>query len=217
VAGSQPIGHIPKRCLSRSLSRWGSCILASVDDPFAFQELRIEQPGKMLANRANYEIYTADRQLLATVRETEAHTRLELMSKQMPDTRMFEVVTPGGEPVLTLVKQASEWLTDLRGPGGELMGRIRTGGTRRTYTLLDGEDNVVGTVTGDLAMKRFIVAAATGGTFARVRKTWAGLAKETLTASDHYKVEFMGPATQPARTLTVMMPVLLDLTLYGPV
>jgi hypothetical protein len=188
-----------------------------VDDPFAFQELRIEQPGKMLANRANYEIYTADRQLVATVRETEAHTRLELMSKQLPDIRTFEIVTPAGEPAFTLVKQASGWITDLRGPAGELKGRIRTGGTRRIYTLLDDQDQVVGKATGDLALKRFIVTGETGGAIARVRKTWAGLAKETLTASDHYKVEFTGPATQPARTLTVMMPVLLDLTLYGPV
>jgi hypothetical protein len=188
-----------------------------VDDPFAFQELRIQQPGKMLANRANYEIYTADRQLLATVKETDAHTRMELISKQMPDTRMFEVTTPAGEPMLTLIKQASEWITDLRSPAGELVGRIRTGGTRRIYTLLDGQGTVVGEVTGDLAMKRFIATSAAGGTFARVRKTWAGLAKETLTASDHYKVEFTSHASQPARILTVMMPVLLDLTLYGPV
>ena len=171
----------------------------------------------MLANRANYEIYSADRQLLAIVTETDAHTRMELMSKQMPDTRMFQVATPAGEPMLTLIKQAREWITDLRGPAGELMGRIRTGGTRRTYTLLDGQDNVVGEVIGDLALKRFIVTSSAGGTFARVRKTWAGLAKEALTASDHYKVEFTSHASQPARTLTVMMPVLLDLTLYGPV
>jgi hypothetical protein len=53
--------------------------------------------------------------------------------------------------------------------------------------------------------------------FARVRKTWAGLTKEMLTSSDHYTVEFTGPVSQPARTLTVMMPIVLDLTLYGPV
>jgi hypothetical protein len=57
----------------------------------------------------------------------------------------------------------------------------------------------------------------TEGEFARVRKTWAGLAKEVFTASDHYKVEFTGPVPEPARTLTVMLPVLLDLTHYGPV
>lgn len=188
-----------------------------MDDLFDFRELRIEQPGKMLANRANYEIYGAGRQLLAIVTETEAHSRLELMSKQMPDTRTFAVTTPVGEPVLTLIKQASEWSTELRGPAGELIGRIRTGDTRRTYTLLDGRDQAVGQVTGDLALKRFTVTGPAGAQFARVRKTWAGLAKEMLTPSDHYKVEFTGPAAQPARTLTVMMPVLLDLTLYGPV
>lgn len=200
------------------LSRWrrGCCILAGVDDLFGFRELRVEQPAKMLADRANYEIYTGRRQLLATVTEAQAHSRRDLISEQMPDTRVFEVATAAGEPVLTLVKQASEWVTELRGPGGELAGRIRTGDTRRTYTLLDGQDQAVGEVVGDLALKHFTVFG-TGGELARVRKTFAGFAKEMFTASDHYKVEFTGPVPEPARTLTVMMPVLLDLTLYGPV
>jgi hypothetical protein len=37
-----------------------------------------------------------------------------------------------------------------------------------------------------------------------------------LTPSDHYKVEFSGPVSPPARVLTVMMAIVLDLTLYGP-
>lgn len=199
-----------------SLSRRGCCILAGVDDLFDCPELRIRQPGKMLANRASYEIHGAGRRL-AIVTETGAHTRLALMMQQMPDTRLLEVTTPAGEPVLTLVKQASEWITELRGPAGELIGRIRTGDTRRTYTLLDGQDHAVGQVTGDLALKRFTVTGPSGARLARVRKTWAGPAKEMLTSSDHYKVEFNDPVPQPARTLTVMMPVLLDLTLYGPI
>ena len=170
----------------------------------------------MLANRANYEIHGAGRPV-AIVTETGAHTLLALMSQQMPDTRTLEVTTPAGESVLTLVKRASEWITELRGPAGELIGRIRTGDTRRTYTLLDGQDQSVGQVTGDLALKRFTITGPAGARFARVRKTWAGPAKEMLTSSDHYKVEFIGPVPQPARTLIVMMPILLDLTLYGPV
>ncbi len=187
-----------------------------MDELFDCPELRIKQPGKMLANRAHYEIHGAGRPL-AIVTETEAHPRLALLREQLRDTRTFEVTTPAGDPVLTLVKQASEWISELRGPAGELIGRIRTGDTRRTYTLLDGQDQAVGQVSGDLALKRFIVTGPTGARLARVRKTWAGLAKEMLTASDHYKIEFTGPVPQPARTLTVMMPVVLDLTLYGPV
>jgi Scramblase len=187
-----------------------------VDDLFDFPKLRVRQPGKILASRARYEIHGAGR-MLAVVTETEAHTRLALISQHMPDTRTFEVTTPAGQPVLTLVKQASEWITELRGPAGELVGRIRTGDTRRTYTLLDHQDRAVAEVTGDLALKRFIVTGPSGARLARVRKTWAGPAKEMLTRSDHYKVEFAGPVPHPARTLTVMMPVLLDVTLYGPV
>ena len=66
-------------------------------------------------------------------------------------------------------------------------------------------------------LKHFTVTGTGGAEFARVRKTWAGVTKEMLTPSDHYTVEFTGPVSQPARTLTVMMPIVLDLTLYGPV
>jgi hypothetical protein len=187
-----------------------------MEDHFDFQKLRIQQPGKLLSTRASYEIFTARRQLLATVTETEAHHRLKVISKAMPDTRVLAVTAAAGEPILTLIKQASAWITDLEGPEGELIGRIRTSGTRRHYTLLDDRDETVGRVEGDLALKHFSVKGTTGGEFARVRKTWAGLTKEMLTASDHYKVDFTGPVSAAARTLTVMMPIVLDLTLYGP-
>jgi Scramblase len=108
-------------------------------------------------------------------------------------------------------------MTELRDPAGELIGRIQTGDTRRTYTLLDQQNQTVGRVTGDLALKHFSITGAKGGQFARVRKTWAGLPKEMLTPSDRYRVEFTGPVVQPARTLTVMMPIVLDLTAYGPI
>jgi hypothetical protein len=193
------------------------CILGGVGDPFDVPALRIRQPAKLLADRAKYEIFNAARQLLATAAETEGHTHLELLSKSMPDTRVFTVTAASGEPVLSLIKQASEWMTELRDPAGELIGRIHTGDTRRTYTLLDQENKTVGRVTGDLALKHFSVTGARGGQFAWVRKTWAGLPKEILTPYDHYRVEFTGPVAQPARTLTVMVPIVLDLTVYGPI
>jgi hypothetical protein len=184
---------------------------------FDAQTLRVRQPGKLLPDRAKYEIFTGDRRLLAVVTETVGHTRLKLLTKVMPDTRIFEITTAAGQPVLSLVKQTSEWLTELRGPEGKLIGRIRTEGTRRHYTLLDDQDKTVGRAVGDLALKRFSVSGDRDGEFARVTKTWAGLTKEVLTDSDHYKVDFTGPVDAPARTLTVMIPVVLDLTLYGPV
>jgi Scramblase len=190
-------------------------ILGGVEDPFDFRALRIRQPGKLLPDRANYEIFNADRQLLATATETEGHARLKLLGKSVPDTRVLAVATAAGQPVGFLIKQSREWITEFRDPGGELIGRIRTGGTRRTYTLLDDQGQAVGQVTGDLALKHFSVTGTGGAVFARVRKNWAGL-KEMLTPSDHYAVEFTGLVSQPARTLTVMMPIVLDLTLYGP-
>lgn len=171
----------------------------------------------MLPDRANYEIFSADGRLLATVNETEGHTLRDRLSRSMPDTRVFAVATADGDPVLSLIKQTRHWITELRDGDGELVGRIHTGNTRRVYTLLNGHGNPVGTVTGDLALKHFTAASSDLREFARVRKTWAGLTTEVLTQSDHYRVEFTGPVAQPCRTLTVMMPVVLDLTSYGPV
>ncbi len=188
-----------------------------MDDPFDFQTLRIQQPGRLLPNRASYEIFNAQRQLLAIATETEAHTRLKLISKSMPDTRVLAVTTAADEPVLTLIKHARERITELQGPGGELVGRIRATHTTRHYTLIDDQDQTVGKVVGDLALKHFSVTGTGGDEFALVRKTWAGLTKEMLTPSDHYRVEFTARVSPPARTLTVMMPIVLDLTLYGPV
>jgi hypothetical protein len=166
-----------------------------VDDPFDFQALRILQPGKWLPNRARYEIFNDQRQLLAIATETEAHTRLKLLSKSMPDARVLEVATATSEPVLTLVRYKRERITELHGADGELAGRIRATHTTRHYTLLDDQDQ----------------------TFARLRKTWAGLTKEVLTPSDHYRVDFTGSVSAQARMLTVMTAIVLDLTLYGPV
>src|SRR5437763_664068 len=73
--------------------RRGWCMLAVVDDPFDYQALRIQQPGKWLPNRARYEIMNDQRQLLAIATETEAHTRLKLLSKSLPDARVLEVTT----------------------------------------------------------------------------------------------------------------------------
>jgi hypothetical protein len=186
-------------------------------DFFDFQSLRVLQPGKLLPNRARYEIFNPDKQLVAVAEEAEGHTRRQLLSKAMPDTRVFAVTTAAGQPLLSLVKQTSEWLTEVRDHEGALVGRIRTEGSRRHYTFLDEQDKTIGKAVGDLGLKKFSVTVADGYECARFSKTFAGLRKEMLTPSDHYKVEFTEAISGPVRTLTVMMPIVLDLTLYGPV
>lgn len=188
-----------------------------MEEIFDFQTLRIQQPGKLLADRASYRIFNDQRELIATATETEGHGRVKLLRESLLDVRAFAVTTPTGVPLLSLVKQATTWHTDIADPSGELIGRIRTEGTRRHYTLLDDKGVTIGQAVGDLGLKRFSVTAAEGGMFARVQKTWAGLRKEVLTSSDHYKIEFTGaPVSQLARTLTVMVPIVLDLTMYEP-
>ncbi len=192
-------------------------ILGGMEDLFAFQTLRIEQPGTLFANRASYRILTGGRELIAVASEIEAHARLKLLREAVLEDRSFAITTAAGDRVLSLVKRTSEWSTDVSGPDGALVGRIRTEGTRRHYTLLDEAGQAVGQAVGDLGLKRFTVTSADGGTFARVQKTWAGLRKEMLTSSDHYRLEFTGPVPALARTLTVMVTIVLDLTSYEPV
>lgn len=183
---------------------------------FDFQALRVQQPGKVLADRARYEIFNPGKQLVAVAEETSGHTKMRLLRQDMPDTRAFLVTTATGEPLLSLVKQTSEWITEVRDPVGNVVGRIRTEGSRRHYTILDSDGKTVGQAVGDLGLKKFSVSGIDGSVCARFSKTFAGLRKEMLTASDHYKVEFTGPVSEALRTLTVMLPIVLDLTLYGP-
>ena len=48
-------------------------------DHFAFRELRIRQPGKVLPGRARYEIFDPDKHLLAVAAETESRGVLNTM------------------------------------------------------------------------------------------------------------------------------------------
>lgn len=187
-----------------------------MDDLFDFQALWVIQPGHLQPDRAKYQIFGPDRQLLAAAAETERRARLSFLSKPVPDSSALEIVTAAGDPLLTMIRQQTEWLTEILDPEGVVVGRIRTGGTRRHYTLLDEPGQVIGKVVGDLGLKKFAVTDAGGGGLANVRKTRAGLFKEMLTSNDHYKVEFIGPVPRQLRTLIAMVPIVLDLTLYEP-
>ena len=187
-----------------------------MEDAFAVKELRFRQPARMLAGRARYDIFAPNRKLLAIAIEAEPRSALQAMASLVPRTRVLHVRSAAGEPLLTLVKRDEDWLTDVRNPEGQLIGRIRTGDTRRHYTLLDESDQVTGQAVGDLAVRKFTISGPDGERFAQLRKTWAGLGKELLTAADHYTVTFTGPVPPQIRTLIVMMPVVLDMARHGP-
>jgi len=188
-----------------------------VDDPFDFPKVRIRQPGKLIPGRASYEIFRGKRELVAVATETtEGHTRLQAITKMLPGTRTLVVTTAAGAPLLMLVKRSGEWVAELVDPAGAPVGQIRIGGSRRHYTLLDEQDQVVGKAVGDLAVKDFSVTGANGERYGRLRKTWAGLWKEWFTSADHYSVTFTGPVPPRTRTLIVMMAIVLDLARYEP-
>jgi len=187
-----------------------------VEDLFDFRELLIRQPARLIPGQARYEIFDTQRQLLAVASEAEGRSRMQALTRLIPGTRALAVRTAAGEPVLALVKRDSDWAADVTDPDGKPVGRIRIGGTRRHYTLLDGSGAVVGEAAGDLAVKNFAVTGAEGARIASVRKTWAGLRKELLTSADHYTVTFADPVPREARVLTVMMTIVLDLARHGP-
>ena len=192
--------------------------LGGVDDPFAFRELRIRQPGKVLPGRARYEIFDPDKNLIAVAAETESRGMLQTVIGLVPGTRVLPVRTPSGEPLLTLIRQDSEndWLAALTDPDGKLIGKIRIEFSRRHYTLLDDQGQVAGRAVGDLGATQFAVTGAEGERYAQIRKTWAGLGKELLTKSDHYTVTFTGPVSPSIRTMIVMVPIVLDMSRHGP-
>ncbi len=170
-----------------SFQRVRCCIFAGVDSPFNSRALRIQQPGKLLPDRANYEIFDDQRRLVAIAAETEAHTRRQVLSKSMPDARVLAITTSGNEPVLTLIKHARERITEVQDSRGEPAGWTRARQTNRYYTLIDGQDQILGEVVGDLALRHFSITGSAGTEFARIRKTWAGV-KDMLTPADHYYV-----------------------------
>jgi scramblase len=187
-------------------------------DHFAFRELRIRQPGKVLPGRATYEIFDTEKNLLAIATETESRGVLKSVIGIVPGTRVLAVRTPAGEPVLTLVRQDSDgdWLAALTDPEGQPIGKIRIEFSRRHYTLLDDQGQVAGMAAGDLGATQFSVTGAEGERYAQIRKTWAGLRKELLTSSDHYTVTFTGPVSPSIRTMIVMVPIVLDMSRHGP-
>jgi hypothetical protein len=170
----------------------------------------------VLPGRARYDIFDSGKTLLAVAAEIAPRSVLQAMAALVPRTRIIGVRSASGEPVLTMVKRDSDWVADVTDPEGRLIGRIRIGETRRHYTLLDDADQLAGQVVGDLAVKQLVITGPQGERLARVRKTWAGLGKELLTSSDHYSVTFTGPMSQDIKLMVVMVPIVLDMTRWGP-
>jgi Scramblase len=185
-------------------------------DPFAVRELKIRQPARVLPGRARYDIFDSGRTLLAVATETTPRSLLQTVADLVPRTRAIGVRSASGQPVLTMVKRDTDWLTDVTDPDGQLIGRIQIGETRRHYTLLDEAGQLAGQAVGDLAVKQFVITGPQGERFAQIRKTWAGLGKELLTESDHYTVTFTGPMRPNIKLLVAMVPIILDMTRYGP-
>jgi uncharacterized protein YxjI len=186
-----------------------------VGDPFDLTELRIRQPGKVLPERATYEIFDNRRRRVADVKEIKGRSRLEALAQEVPNVRTFAVTKARREPLLTLVMRG-EWLAEISDPGGRPIGRIRVAASRRQYTMLDDQETVAGEAAGDLSVTKFAVSGPAGETYAQFRKTWAGLRKELFTQSDNYKLTVTGLVPPRVRPLIVMLPVVVDISVHGP-
>ena len=187
-----------------------------MDDFFDFKELRVRQPGKILPGRASYEIFGGRKELVAVATEVEGRSVLDKITRLLPDTRVLMITTAAGEPLLTMAYQGAKWLVEVTDSDDSLVGKIRIGGTRRHYTLLDAEDAEIAKAVGDLAVRRFTVTGTNRPPFAEVKKTFAGPVKEAFTSSDHYTVKFALQPRPLERILTVLIPIVVDLARYGP-
>ncbi|MCO5999687.1 phospholipid scramblase family protein [Actinoallomurus rhizosphaericola] len=183
--------------------------------------VRLRQPGKILPTQASYEILDDKRNRLAFATETDRRTRLQMLKATLPTApppgaRILTVTGTDDQAILLLTRHPNGRLAEVHRPDGGPVGRIRATGTTRHYKLTDDQEQVVATAVGELSLKHFQVTAASGARIAHVSKTWAGPVKEWLTPSDHYKIEFNRDISEPARTLTVMLAIMLDLSLFGP-
>jgi hypothetical protein len=186
-----------------------------VDDFFDFKELRVRQPGKILPGRASFEISDGKKNLLAMARETEGRSVLDKVAQLVPGARVLEVTSPAGEYLFSLDFQGSKWVAYLTDADGAVLGRIKVGGSRRHYNLFDAEGTEIGQAVGDLSVTRFQVKGTSVPPFAEIRKTFAGPLKEAFTSADHYTVKFSQVRVPVLlRTLTVMIPIVLDLAKY---
>jgi hypothetical protein len=185
-------------------------------DPFNFTELRVRQPARLLSGRASYEIFGDGKQLVGVATEVEGRSVMDKITKVLPDSRVLMITAAAGEPLMTLSYHGGKWLAELTDPDDELIGTIRIAGSRRHYSLVNAEGTEIAQVVGDLAVRRFTVTGTNRPPFAEVRKTFAGPIKEALTSADNYTVKFVLPARPLERTLTVMVPIVLDLARYGP-
>ncbi|GAA0320552.1 hypothetical protein GCM10010151_07800 [Actinoallomurus spadix] len=193
----------------------------SVDVLFDSPVVRVRQPGRILPTQARYEILGDRRDRLAFAEETDRRTRLQMLKATLPtapppDARILTVTDADDQAILLLTRHPNGRLAEVHRPDGTLVGRILATGTTRHYSLTDDQDQVVATAVGELSLKHFQVTAPSGARIAHVSKTWAGPVKEWLTPSDHYKIEFTRDISEPARTLIVMMTIMLDLSLFGP-
>lgn len=189
-----------------------------MSDVFDFPVLRVEQPRKMLPAQVRYEIFNAEKVLLAVAVEPDVRTRRKALQAARPGTvppaRTLVVSGADGVPLLTIDQQEGKRLTLVRRPDGQPVGAIRAERTTRHYALLDAEDRRVGAITGDLPLRRFTATDDQGKHVAVVNKKWAGLVVEMLTTADRYTVEIADPVSEPLRTLVVLSAVVLDLTLH---
>lgn len=191
----------------------------SVDDLFNYPVMRIEQPRKILAKQARYDIFDAKGERLAIAEETDVRSRGQVLKAALPvspppGAQVLVVRTPDEEPVLILHKHAGDRLTEVQRLDGTLVGRIKAQRTTRHYGLTDAADHPLGELTGDLSLRKFTVTDGHGRTLGHVTKKWAGLAKELLTTADRYAVEIPSTVQEPSRTLIVMSAIMLDLTLH---
>lgn len=198
---------------------------------FTLPILRVEQPRKVVATRTRYNFYDERGTLVGVAADVNERPRRVAMRAALPGNvlagdQVLLLTDPDEAPLLVIEKHASDRRTVVRRPSddsseesdlfeGEIIGTINAVRTTRHHILKDAEGTKLGEVTGDLGLKRFAVTDTASRHLAQVNKRWAGLRAELFTNADRYTVERLtNRLSETLRALIVVLPVVLDLTLY---
>jgi uncharacterized protein YxjI len=129
-----------------------------------------------------------------------------------------QVRTPSGEPVLSVRRGISFWLSKVKvlDEDGDQVGGFKQkffsiGGA---FQVLDEDDRPLCDLQGKWTSWEY--SFKTGSTeFARVTKKWAGLGKELFTTADNYMLEISDdvPPEHPSRQLILGAVMCIDLVL----
>ncbi len=131
----------------------------------------------------------------------------------------MEIRTPAGEPILTVRRGVSFWLStvEVLDERKQLIGKFKQhffsiGGK---FEVLDANERPLCMLNGKWTSWDFKFVSNDGREFASVSKKWSGIGKELFTSADNYILQISPqvPADNPLRMLIMAAVMCIDMVL----